>query len=49
MANEIIVFRENKSKLLCYNIDTEEWSEKICNEAGKYFESGCCVKIPQIH
>ena len=50
IANKIIVFRKNKSKVVCYDIKKEEWSEEeIYDETKNYFESGCCIKQPQIY
>ena len=46
IAGKIFVFRKNESKVISYNIDTEEWVEEE-SEVTKFLKSECCVKIPQ--
>ena len=45
IGNKILVFKENSSSMLCYNVDKDEWSEESC-EATKHLKDFSCVKIP---
>ena len=47
MASKILVFRKNKSEVISYDVDKEEWcKEKF--EIEKYKLTGSCVKIPYL-
>ena len=45
IAGKIFVFKEDGSKVISYNINTNEWIEE-CMVTG-LIKNGCCVKMPQ--
>ena len=47
IGNQILVFADLRDTILCYDIDTEVWSEKSC-DATKDVSSFACTKVPQI-
>ena len=45
IGNKIVVFQENRSTKLCYDVDKDEWSEESC-EVTKDLSNFSCVKLP---
>ena len=44
IGNRIVVFQENQSTILCYDVDKDEWSEESC-EVTKYLDDFSCAKL----
>ena len=45
IGNKIVVFQENRTTILCYDVDKDEWSEESC-EVTKDLSNFSCVKLP---
>ena len=45
IGSKIFVFQEYNASVLCYNVDTNEWSEESC-EVTKNLQKYSCVKFP---
>ena len=45
LGNEILVIREYRSSVICYNVDKDEWTEKSC-EVTKHLGGFSCAKLP---
>ena len=45
LGNEIIIFVPQTDNIICFNVDTNEWSEVPC-EAMKYLDNFFWVKFP---
>ena len=48
IANEVYIFGSYSKQVLCYNLENDEWTEKLCPLLRK-LENFYCVKIPQIN
>ena len=46
MGNKIVIVQDYTRKIICYDVDTNEWSEEQC-EATKDRCDFSCVKIPR--
>ena len=45
IRSKIVVFEENKPAAICYDVDTNEWSEEPC-EVTKNLSNFACVNVP---
>ena len=45
IGNRILIFQRERSSMICYDVDKDEWSEESF-ELTKYLEDFSCVKIP---
>ena len=45
LGSKILVFRDNETIVLCYDVETNEWSEDTC-EVAENLEEYACVKLP---
>ena len=48
IGNKIMTFQENKSSVVCYDVDKDEWSEESC-DATKDLNDFSLTKIPRIN
>ena len=45
IGNKIVVFQENRSTILCYDVGKDEWSIESC-EITKSLQDFTCLKLP---
>ena len=45
IGNKILIFQENRSSIICYNVDKDEWSEESC-KVTKNLLNFTCAKLP---
>ena len=45
IGNKIVMFQKLCSRVVCYDVDKDEWSEESC-EVTKNLEGFSCMKIP---
>ena len=47
IGSKILIFRDNSTNVVCYDLDKEEWSEETF-EVSKYLKFFLCLKMPKI-
>ena len=45
IGNRIVVFLHERSSIVCYDVEKDEWSAESC-EITKYIDDFSCTKIP---